>query len=239
VETGTVLLIAIAVAAGGLVQGLTGLGFALVSAPVVTQLVSGTGGVGLVNALSIVQNVWLISRTKGRIAWEEIRRMLPGLAIGVLLGWLVLRTSDPALYDVIVAASACGSVVWLLLAARFRGVLAGILSAVWGGAVNTVAGVGGPPIAAYLVTRGLDFASYLRTLQVVFATLSLVSLPILGVAVPSIWAILIWVLALIAGSAIGEFLRHRFDEVATQRIGRGAIVVVCVAALIRALAALE
>jgi uncharacterized membrane protein YfcA len=228
---------AIAVAAGGLVQGLTGLGFALVSAPIVTQLVSGTGGVGLVNALSIVQNVWLISRTEGRIAWEEIRRMLPGLAIGVLLGWLVLRTSDPALYDIIVAASACGSVVWLLLAGRFRGALAGVFSAVWGGAVNTVAGVGGPPIAAYLVTRGVDFSSYLRTLQVVFAMLSIVSLPLLGVAVPSVGAILLWVLALIAGSAIGEFLRHRFDEATTQRIGRGAIVVICVAALISALVA--
>jgi hypothetical protein len=96
VETGTVVLMAIAVAAGGLVQGLTGLGFALVSAPIVTQLVSGTGGVGLVNALSIVQNIWLIARTEGTIAWGEIRRMLPGLAIGVLLGWLVLGTSDPA-----------------------------------------------------------------------------------------------------------------------------------------------
>jgi hypothetical protein len=39
------------------VQGLTGLGFALVSAPIVTQLVSGTGGVGLVNALSIVLSI--------------------------------------------------------------------------------------------------------------------------------------------------------------------------------------
>jgi uncharacterized membrane protein YfcA len=239
VEAGTVALIAIAVAAGGLVQGLTGLGFALVSAPVVTQLVSGTGGVGLVNALSIVQNIWLIARTEGHIAWAEIRRMLPGLTIGVLLGWLVLRTSDPALYDVIVAASALGSVVWLLLAGRFRGMLAGIFSAVWGGVVNTVAGVGGPPIAAYLVTRGMDFSSYLRTLQVVFATLSIVSLPLLGVVVPSGWAILVWVLALIAGSAIGEFLRHRFDEADTQRIGRGAIVVVCTAALIRALISLS
>jgi uncharacterized membrane protein YfcA len=238
VDTGTVALIALAVAGGGLVQGLTGLGFALVCAPVVTQLVTGTGGVGLVNALSIVQNIWLIARTEGRIAWDEIRRMLPGLAIGVVIGWLVLRTSDPALYDVIVAVSACGSVGWLLLAGRFRGPLAGLLSAAWGGVVNTVAGVGGPPIAAYLVTRGLSFPSYLRTLQVVFATLSLVSLPMLGIIIPSAWAILAWAIALIAGSAIGELLRHRFDDATTQRIGRTAIVVVCVAALIRSLAAL-
>jgi uncharacterized membrane protein YfcA len=238
VDTGTIALIAVAVAAGGLVQGLTGLGFALVAAPVVTQLVSGTGGVGLVNALSITQNIWLIARTEGRIAWEEIRRMAPGLVAGVLLGWLILRNADPRLYDVIVAASALGSVIWLLLAGRFRSTAAGALSAIWGATVNTVAGVGGPPIAAYLVTRGLNFSSYLRSLQVVFAALSLVSLPLLGVVVPSWWAMAIWVVALISGSACGEYARRRFDESATQRIGRGAIVVVCVVAFVRAVAAL-
>ena len=185
-DTGTIVLVAIAVAAGGLVQGLSGLGFALVSAPVISQVVPGTAGIGLVNALSIVQNLWLIARTDGRLAWLEVRRLLPGLAVGVALGWLVLRVSSPAVFDVIVAVSACGSVAWLLLAGRFRGRPAAAVSGVWGGTVNTVSGVGGPPIAAYLVTRGLDPNSYVRTLQVVFAVLSLVSLPLLGVYVPSL-----------------------------------------------------
>ncbi len=234
-DTGTVLFVALAVAAGGLVQGLSGLGFALVSAPVVTQLVPGTAGVGLVNALSIIQNLWLIVRTDGRMAWREVRAMLPGLAIGVGLGWLVLQRSSPALFDVIVAASALGSMVWLLIAGRFASRAAGLVSAVWGGTVNTVAGVGGPPIAAYLVTRGLDVRSYFRTLQVVFAVLSLVSLPMLGVYVPSLGAGLAWVGALVIGSTSGELARRRFSVASTQRIARWAIVVVCVVALVRAL----
>ena len=237
-DTGTVALVAVAVALGAFVQGLAGLGFALVSAPVVTQLVGGTGAVGLVNALSIVQNAWLIARTEGRIAWRLIGRLAPGLAIGVVLGWWILQTADPRAYELIVAVSACGSVAWLLLAARVRGTIAGLLSAIWGGLVNTVAGVGGPPIAAYLVTRGLDFDSYLRTLQVVFATLSLVSLPLLGVTVPSVGAALAWVAALIGGSVLGELLRGRIAEATAQRVGRGAIVVVCVVALVRSLMAL-
>lgn len=234
-DTGTVVLVAIAVAAGGLVQGLSGLGFALVSAPVISQVVPGTAGVGLVNALSIVQNLWLIARTDGRLAWLEVRRMLPGLAVGVGLGWFILRVSSPALFDVIVAVSACGSVAWLLLAGRFRGTAAGVVSGVWGGTVNTVSGVGGPPIAAYLVTRGLEPGSYLRTLQVVFAVLSLVSLPLLGVYVPSLAAVVAWILALTAGSVAGELLRHRLSERACQLTARIAIVAVCGVALIRAL----
>jgi uncharacterized protein len=234
-DTGTIVLVAIAVAGGGLVQGLSGLGFALVSAPVISQVVPGTAGIGLVNALSIVQNLWLIARTDGRLAWLEVRRMLPGLAIGVGLGWLVLQVSSPAVFDLIVAASACGSVAWLLLAGRFHGPAAGIVSGVWGGTVNTVSGVGGPPIAAYLVTRGLDPGSYLRTLQVVFAVLSLVSLPLLGVFVPSLWAIAAWIIALTVGSVLGELLRHRLSERSAQRIARSAIVVVCGVALVRSL----
>jgi len=234
-DTGTVALIAISVAAGGLVQGLSGLGFALVSAPVVAQVVPGTAGIGLVNALSVVQNLWLIARTDGRLAWVEVRRMIPGLAIGVALGWLVLRVSSPAAFDLIVAASACGSVAWLLLAGRFHGPAAGIVSGVWGGTVNTVSGVGGPPIAAYLVTRGLDTGSYLRTLQVIFAVLSLVSLPLLGVYVPSVASVVVWILALTAGSVAGELLRRRLSERSAQRIARIVIVIVCVAALIRSL----
>lgn len=234
-DTGTVVFIAVAVAAGGFVQGMSGLGFALMSAPVVSQLVPGTSGIGLVNALSIVQNLWLIARIDGRMAWREVRRMLPGLVIGVGLGWLILRASSPALFDVIVAASACGSVAWLLLAGRFRGPAAGVMSATWGGTVNTVAGVGGPPIAAYLFTRGLDLHSYLRTLQVVFAVLSLVSLPLLGVYLPSPVAALAWIIAVVAGSLVGERVRHRLSAEAARRIARVMIVSVCLVALVRSL----
>jgi uncharacterized membrane protein YfcA len=230
-----VTMIALAVAAGALVQGLSGLGFALVCAPIVTQIVPGTSGVGLVNALSIVQNGWLIARTDGRIAWPVLIRMLPGLVIGILLGWLALGAMDPAGYRVVVAASACGSIGWLLLAGRFSGRAAGLVSAVWGGAVNTVAGVGGPPIAAYLVTRGLDFSAYVRTLQVVFAALSVVSLPLLGVALPSFGAVAVWITALLTGSACGEVLRRRLAESTAERVGRIVIVIVCLAALANSL----
>ncbi len=75
----------------------------------------------------------------------------------------------------------------------------------------------------------------MRTLQVVFAVLSLVSLPLLGVYVPSIGAVVVWVLALTAGSVAGELTRHRVSAVTAQRIARAAIVTVCVAALVRSL----
>lgn len=230
-DTGTVALVALAVAAGALVQGLSGLGFALVSAPVVSQLVPGTGGIGLVNTLSIVQNIWLTARIDAAIAWREIRRMVPGLILGVLIGWTLLRFGDPRWYQLIVAASATGSIIWLLLADRFRGRVAGLASAVWGAAVNTVAGVGGPPLAAYLVTRGLGTASYIRTLQVLFAALSLVSLPMLGVTIPSFAAFVVWLLALIGGSVCGEALHRVLPEGTAQRIARVTIVLVCLVAL--------
>ncbi len=89
-----------------------------------------------------------------------------------------------------------------------------------------------PPISS---PGAFEPGSYLRTLQVVFAVLSLVSLPLLGVYVPSATAIIVWILALTAGSVGGELLRHRLNERSAQRIARTAIVVVCGVALLRSL----
>ena len=231
----TVLLISGVVFAGAFVQGISGLGFPLVAAPVVTQIVPGTGAVGLVNALSIVQNIWLIARTDGSIAWRLLLRMAPGLLLGIALGWALLRVIDDRTLPLIVAVSATASVVWLLTAQRIRGITADSIASVWGGLVNTIAGVGGPPIASFLVTRGLTFATYVRTLQVTFAIIDLISLPILGVYAPSLTAVAAWIGALFVGSVIGEWSRKRLTESSARLLGKAMIITVCLVALTRSL----
>jgi uncharacterized membrane protein YfcA len=234
-DPGTIAFIAVVVCAGALVQGLSGLGFPLVVAPVVTQIVPGTGAVGLVNALSIVQNLWLIARTRGAVAWPVLFRMAPGLALGIMLGWVILQVLNEEYFPVIVAVSATASVLWLLFAKRFKGFISDSVSAAWGGAVNTIAGVGGPPIASFLVMRGLTFSSYVRTLQVTFAVIDVISLPILGVYAPSFTAIAVWVFVLFLGSLAGELFRQRLSEHQAETIGKSVIIVVCVIALVRSL----
>ncbi len=229
------VLTAAAVFAGAFVQGLSGLGFPLVASPVLTQIIPGTGAVGLVNALSVVQNIWLIARTRSPIAWRILAGMAPGLVVGIGIGWVIVRAADPRIFPLIVAVSATASILWLLTAHRFTGAGASAVSTVWGGAVNTVAGVGGPPLASYLVTRGLDFASYVRSLQMVFAIIDIISLPILGVAAPSPVALALWLGAMLVGSLIGEAMRHRLTQQRAQAIGKGVILLVCVVALVRAI----
>lgn len=228
-------LTACVVCAGAFVQGMAGLGFPLVASPVVTQIIPGTGAVGLVNALSITQNAWLIARTKGPVAWRLLVGMAPGLAVGIGLGWLIVAHANPQIFPVIVAVSATASILWLLSAHRFTGASASVVSTVWGGVVNTVAGVGGPPLASYLISRDISFASYVRTLQVAFAVIDLISLPILGVAAPSPLALLAWLGAMLVGSLLGERLRHRLAPHRAQVIGKAVILAVCLTALVRSL----
>ena len=234
-DSGTILFIALAIFAGAFVQGISGLGFPLVVAPVVTQIVPGTGAVGLVNALSIVQNLWLIARTRGAVAWHVLLRMTPGLALGIVLGWAILQVLNEEYFPVVVAVSATASVAWLLLGKRLNGLVVDTVSSTWGGTVNTIAGVGGPPIASFLVTRGLTFSSYVRTLQVTFAVIDVISLPILGVYAPSFAAISAWILMLLIGSVVGELFRRRLSETQAQTLGKSVIIVVCVVALVRSL----
>lgn len=232
-DSGTILFIALAVFAGAFVQGVSGLGFPLVVAPVVTQIVPGTGAVGLVNALSIVQNLWLIARTQGAVAWRVLWRMTPGLGLGIVLGWAIIQVLDEEYFPVIVAVSATASVLWLLFAKRFSGIVVDTVSSTWGGTVNTIAGVGGPPIASFLFTRGLGFSSYVRTLQVTFAVIDVISLPILGVYAPSATGIGVWILVLFIGSMGGELFRRRLTETQAQTLGKSVIIVVCIVALVR------
>ena len=58
----------------------------------------------------------------------------------------------------------------------------GLLSCGLAGLVNTVAGVGGPPLATHLIGRIEAVEDYLKTQQVLFFTLNVASLPFVGVA---------------------------------------------------------
>jgi hypothetical protein len=58
----------------------------------------------------------------------------------------------------------------------------GLLSCGLAGLVNTVAGVGGPPLSTHLIGRIEAVEDYLKTQQVLFFTLNVASLPFVGVA---------------------------------------------------------
>jgi hypothetical protein len=231
---GSLVLLFAALLLASVVQGLSGLGFSLVAAPVITQVIPGSQSIGLVNLLAMVQNIWQVFREKGGIAWRQLGPLGLGLAVGVGLGLSAIALLPDNFRPLVVALSSLGSLValvfWRPRATRAAAVLAGT----WGGAVNTYAGVGGPPIASYMIRLGMDHSQFVRTLQVVFAALNLVSLPFLGIPSVEWWLIPCSIGVILAGASLGMLLRSRIPAPRAVRISEIAIAAVCIAAAARA-----
>lgn len=214
-----------AILLGAVVQGTSGLGFNLTAAPIVNAVMPGPSSVGLINLFALLQNTLLLVREKGRIRWEAFRILGPSLAAGVLIGYGMLRLIPHAVMPLLVAASALASLVALIAWRSGPSPLAGVTAGVWSGAINTYAGVGGPPVASYLISQGWKHGDFLRTLQLVFIGIDIVSLPMLGLPALPWWFYAIAVGCLLAGTGIGSLLRRRLTQDQAVRVSRIVIAV--------------
>lgn len=229
------IVIGVSLLIAGIIQGLSGLGFALVAAPSISLVIPGSSAIGLVNFLAFFQAVWQIWRETGTVQWAIFRRFAPALAVGVFIGFLGVRYLNDDLRPLIVAISSMASLAALLFwkPAGHRGTA--IIAGIWGGSVTTFAGVGGPAIAAYLIKQGWSHADYIRTQMVVFAGLSLVSIPILGLPSMVWWHVALAIVIVVVGSSIGIISRRRIPASSARKVTEVVIFVVASYALIRSL----
>lgn len=218
-----------AILLAAVVQGASGLGFNLTAAPIVNAIMPGPASVGLINLFALLQNAWLLVREKGQIRWRAFRVLGPALAVGVLIGFAMVRLIPTTAMPILVSISALASLITLVTWRAGSNRTAGWIAGVWSGAINTYAGVGGPPVASYLISQGWSHADFLRTLQLVFIGIDIVSLPILGLPTLPWWFYAVAVCCLLLGTALGSLLRRRLSHEQAVRLSR---VVIAVAALV-------
>ncbi|MFM8239237.1 MAG: sulfite exporter TauE/SafE family protein [Actinomycetota bacterium] len=226
-----IVLIEAAILLGAIVQGTAGLGFNLTAAPIVNAIMPGPQSVGLINLCAFLQNAVMLARERGRVRWEVFRVLGPALAVGVLIGFGMVRLIPMALMPILVALSALLSLVSLIAWRAGSGVVAGATAGVWSGAINTYAGVGGPPVASYLISQGWPHGDFVRTLQLVFIGIDIVSLPILGLPALPWWFYAVAVGCLLVGTGVGALLRRRLTQEQAMRMSRIVIAVSAVVSL--------
>jgi len=227
-----------ALIASAFVQGMSGVGFSLIAAPVLTQAIPGAGAIGLVNLLALSQNSLMLWRVDGKIQWALVRRLFPGLIIGVALGLLLSSLMGEQWRPVIVATSSLSS-LGVLLWWKPRGQRVGAtLAALWSGTVNSYGSVGGPPLASYLIHLDLEEGDYVRTLQSCFALLNIASLPFLGLPPVSVLWLAGAVGCILVGTLLGRFARRFLSPGSARRTTVVTIGLVATVALCRALWAL-
>ncbi|RIK46652.1 MAG: hypothetical protein DCC58_02485 [Chloroflexi bacterium] len=171
------------IAASGIVFGLTGFGFALVSVPPLLLLYPPETVVTLTLCVGL-----LISGLVVRDAWEEFQprvvlTLLPGALVGLFVGVQILNVVDPAWLKAAAGLLVTGYALLVLRGIEPRGMHSRVAPAVAGFASGTLAtsvGLSGPPIVMLFTARRLPISAFRSSISVYFVVLSIVALVMLG-----------------------------------------------------------
>ncbi len=228
---------ALAVALGAVAQGVTGLGFSLVSAPILIAFLGAREGVRTALVLSTILNLVLLVRTHRAVLVREGSLLLvPAVATTPLLAWASRRidgrvlTLAAGVLTVASAAALLAGLRWHRGRAAPAGIAAGIISA----AMNVVGSIGGPALALYSVNAGWPPERARPTLQVIFLASNVVAIVSLGLPTfdRTWWALLT---AITVGWSVGLRVSRAVPEGAARVATLGVAALGGLVAVARAL----
>ncbi len=204
------MLVAVALAAA--TQRVTGVGFALVSAPL---LVLGEGsftGVLLANVLSLATNLVVLAQTWRQVEPRRVALLVVPAVCCVPLGqWAARQLPAPVLMVGIGLVVLAGLAALRVLprGAALQGVPGAVAAGALSGLMNVTAGVGGPAISLYAAASRWEHARFVGSIQLYFALLNAASVTAKGLPpVTAVQAVLL-ALALASGLLGGTVLARR------------------------------
>ena len=189
-DTSTAVIMGLALAAGGLVKGATGMGLPLIALPVLTAVLGLQHAVGLMTVPMILTNAWQVQRFRVS-AREPLLAFLPLFilagAVGIGVGTWALTTLPERLLILALGILLLGYVAlrllrphWSLTAAQVKrwGPFAGLGAGVLQGAT----GISSPIGVTFIHSMGLARDAHVYAVSAMFLLFSLVQVPALLVA---------------------------------------------------------
>jgi uncharacterized membrane protein YfcA len=245
--TGLLVLAAMAVVIGSIMQSATGFGFALVAAPVLFPVLGPKEAIGTLLVLACVGSALILAaeRRRPEPLWPDATVIIATSLPGAVGGIAVLRSVD----SVTLQYAVTGSVFLALLVRRYaprREVARG--SAWWSapaaglaaGALTTSTNTSGPPLLLYLTGQGRDPLRVRDTINVCYLGLSTVSAAALWAthtsgAVPDPIVLAALVPLVIVGHRAGRPIFERLvGDGAYERVLTGTLVAAVVLGLVTA-----
>lgn len=207
----------VAIAAGATAQAVTGIGFSLVCAPF---LVASTGpheGVRLVNTLALSLNAAALIREGRHVRPRDTLSLLfPALLAVPVVAW-VARHSPAGVLAVAAGVMTLAGAGVIAAGRRVHwatGRAGAVAAGVTSGAMNVIAGIGGPAAALYALNAGWPPRSTRPTLQAYFLVLNVASVAALGPP----HNVLRHASALVVGWTLGVIIARRVDETLALRV---------------------
>ena len=208
------IFLSAAVFASAFVQGAVGIGFALITAPILGLLQPELLPVGVL-VLMLPLNAQVFWRERRAVDWPGASWIAAGRLPGTFAGLWLLAALSQAQLDVTVGAVTVLSVAAVVIAPRFDPTRSGALaSGLLTGVTETATGIGGPPLA--LLYQHAPRAVLRSTLALCFLLGEIISLLILALAgrieVAHLATALGLCPAVILGAAVSRHAHHRISD---------------------------
>lgn len=174
--------------------------------------------------LSAGLNLVLLVRGHRQVRWAEVGRLLAPAVVATVAVGIVARHADRAALTV--AAGALCLVATALVATGWRrhrppGPVGTVAAGGVSGAMNVVAGIGGPPVVVYGLTAGWSAEVARPTLQAFFLGINAVAIPSLGVTTVPVALPVALVVGIVAGVAVARRAPERAVRSAVLIIAAG------------------
>lgn len=231
----TIVIACLAAFVAAVIQRITGLGFVLVLLGPIVVLFGPVEGITIAVLMALVASATAIPLVWREVEWRRTWWLIwPGL-VAAPFGALLVRVLPEAALLLLIAAMA----YFALLAPRITVLskaLTGRSGAVAAGGsagfMHVASGLSGPPLAAYAVGDGWEQRRFAASVQIIFATFSLVSVVLRGLPtspVPEVWLLIAATAAgIVIGTLLTRFVPPRIARIAMLSIAWAGATVVLV-----------
>jgi uncharacterized membrane protein YfcA len=203
-----------AVAFGATTHAVSGLGFSIVCVPTFTVLYGGRDGVRLSNLLALGVNLLVLGREGRHADFRRAFSLLVPAAVAAPLAAVAIHYANEDVLSIVAGVLVLATVIALVLGARapsLSGPLGAIVAGSASGAMNVVAGIGGPTVASYASNAQWPPDRLRPTLATYFLGLNMVSVAARGAPDISSGLLIGCAVALVVGYTAGVVLRGRID----------------------------
>ena len=185
-----IIIMFLALAAGAVVKGATGMGLPLVALPVLTAVFGLQHAVGLMTIPLIVTNVWQVWRFRAEARAPRLvfmPRFLLGGVVGIVIGTWALTTFPERLLVLALGIILLSYVALRLAAPHWSLSLRlaqrlGPLAGIGGGTLQGATGISAPIGVTFIHSMNLERAAHVFAVSAMFLTFSVVQLPALWIA---------------------------------------------------------
>lgn len=157
---------------GAFLQANVGFGFPLIAMLFLPMFLPFSTAVTMFQIVALLGTVWIVLRYRSFIAWRVLWPILViSLAVGILMTFQSFRMTNSSLIILLGGALVIISVFSLGFSERIKirpTVGAGMGLGLISGAGNGLFGIGGPPVAIYLLAGTEDKRCYIASLQTFF-----------------------------------------------------------------------